>query len=96
MECRILYCKPCGYRARAESLADELRTRFGAKVEVEHGGFGQFDVFVDGELAASKGKLLARMLKHAPPDEPELLASIERHLALREGDACEIPGTPTR
>ena len=28
MHCRILYCQPCGYRERAESLADELRTRY--------------------------------------------------------------------
>ena len=91
MEFRILYCSPCGYRERADDLADELRDRFGARVEVEEGKFGQFDVLLDDELVASKGGFSARKLKHGAPPQPELVASIERALADREGDACEIP-----
>ena len=92
MEFRILYCKPCGYHGRAEELADELRNRFGApQVNVEEGGFGQFDVFLDGNLVASKGGFLKRMLIHGAPPQAEMLAAIERALADKEGDACELP-----
>ena len=96
MDFRILYCSPCGYRGRADDLAAELRGRFGAQVSVEEGKFGQFDVLLDGELVASKGGFWARKLKHHTPTQPELVASIERALADREGDACEIPAPEGR
>ncbi len=44
MEFKILYCRPCGDRDRADELATELIERFGATVAVEEGKFGQFDV----------------------------------------------------
>jgi len=93
MEFRILYCKPCGYHGRAEELAAELRDRFGAQVTVEEGGFGQFDVFLDGRLVASKGGVFKRMLVHGAPPQAQILAAIERALADREGDTCELPNT---
>jgi selenoprotein W-related protein len=91
MRFEILYCKPCGYLERAESLAAELRDRFGASVSVREGGFGQFDVVLDGEVVASKGKLLRRLLVHGPPSEERIRAAIEAALATREGDACAVP-----
>jgi predicted Rdx family selenoprotein len=91
VEFRILYCGPCGYRERAEELAADLRNRPGARVIVEEGGFGQFDVLLDGELVASKGGLWKRMLKHGAPPQPEILKAIDRALANREGDACDVP-----
>jgi len=91
MEFCILYCKPCGYHDRAEELADELRNRFGAQVNVAEGGFGQFDVLLDGNLVASKGGFFKRMLIHGAPPQAEMLAAIERALADKEGDACELP-----
>lgn len=91
MDFRILYCGPCGYHARAEELATELRGRFDAQVTVEEGGFGQFDVLLDGELVASKGGFWKRMLVHGAPPQPQILEAIERALADREGDSCEIP-----
>lgn len=91
MKFRILYCGPCGYHARADELAEELRARFAAQVAVEEGGFGQFDVFLDGELVASKGGLFKRMLIHGAPPQDQMLAAIEHALADREGDACELP-----
>ena len=91
MEFRILFCGPCGYHGRAEQLADELKGRFGAQVMIEEGGFGQFDVFLDGRLVASKGGFFKRMLIHGAPPHAELVASIERALADRDGDACEVP-----
>ena len=91
MEFRILYCGPCGYHGRAKDLAKELRDRFGAQVAIEEGGFGQFDVFLGSELVASKGGFLKRMLIHGAPPQATLLAAIERALADREGDACDLP-----
>jgi selT/selW/selH-like putative selenoprotein len=90
MEFEILYCGPCGYRQRAEELAAELRNRLGARVVVKQGGFGQFDVLLDGELVASKGGFWERMFKHGAPPQPEILKAIDRALADRAGDVCEI------
>ena len=90
LDFEILYCGPCGYEQRAEDLARELRDRFGARVTVTEGGFGQFDVVLDGEVVASKGGLLKRFLVHGAPPQATLVASIERHLAVREGDVCEL------
>lgn len=97
MEFRIRYCRPCGYHGRAEDLATELRDRFGAAVSVEEGKFRQFDVLLDGEVVASKGRtFLRRMLTHGAPPQDQILKAIERHLAVREGDACEIPSDGSR
>jgi len=90
MEFTILYCKPCGYRDRADALASELRDRFAATVCVNEGKFGQFDVLLDGELIASKGGFWKRKLIHGAPQQPQILAAIERALADRAGDVCEI------
>lgn len=95
MKFHIVYCKPCGYRARADDLATELRARFGAQVTVEEGGFGQFDVLLDGEIIASKGGFWKRMITHGAPPQPQILGAIERALADREGDLCEIPQSTT-
>ena len=108
MDFQILYCGPCGYRERADALARELRDRLEARgraaegnadgddfaVRVEEGKFGQFDVLLDGQLVASKGGFWKRKLKHGAPPQPQLLEAIERALAVREGDACEVPGRP--
>ena len=81
MKFEILYCRPCGYRDRADTLADELRARFDAQVEVEEGMFGQFDVFMDDELVASKGGFWARKLRHGAPPQEKILAAIDRCLS---------------
>jgi selT/selW/selH-like putative selenoprotein len=92
MDFEIRYCRPCGYRGRAEDLAAELRRRFDARVTVEEGKFGQFDVLLDGTVVASKGRtFLQRMLSHGAPSQPELVETIERHLAVRTGDTCDVP-----
>ena len=89
----IRYCGLCGYEGRAESLADELRKRLSAEVDVAEGKLGQFDVILGGEVVAGKGaSFLRRMLVHGAPPEPELLATIERHLADEDGEMCELPG----
>jgi selT/selW/selH-like putative selenoprotein len=94
MEFQILYCKLCGYRERAEELAAELRERFGGRAIVEEGGFGQFDVLLDNELVASKGGRWKRMLTHGAPAQTRILEAIDRALADREGDFCEVPTSP--
>lgn len=91
MQFTILYCKPCGYRQRAEDLALELRRRLGAQVAVEEGGFGQFDVLLDGDVVASKGGFWKRMLIHGAPPQAQTVEAIERALADREGDSCAMP-----
>ena len=67
-----------------------LQVRFGAEVQIEEGRFGQFDVLLDGKLVASKGGFWRRVTIHGAPPQERLLASIEKHLAVREGDFCEI------
>lgn len=91
MDCQILYCGPCGYLERAESLARELRSRFDARVRIEEGKLGQFDVRIDGERVASKGGFLRRVLVHGAPAEEKLLEAIELHVGVRSGDACTLP-----
>jgi selT/selW/selH-like putative selenoprotein len=92
MKVRILYCRPCGYRGRADALANELRVRFGADVDVVEGKLGQFDVLVDDVLVASRGKsLVTRLLP--PPKSAAIVEAIESHLAMREGEHCEVPAT---
>lgn len=93
MKFEIRYCKPCGYRERADDLAAELRERFGADVTLAEGRFGQFDVLLDGQLVASKGGFWKQKLVHGAPPRPRLMAAIERALAGRPGDACELPAT---
>lgn len=96
MDFTILYCGPCGYHGRAEELASELRTRLAARVTVKEGGFGQFDVLLNGSLVASKGGFWKRMLIHGAPPQKEILAAIDRALADRAGDACNLPVRPSR
>jgi hypothetical protein len=60
-------------------------------VTVEEGKFGQFDVLLDGELIASKGGFWKRKLVHGAPPQARILEAIERALADRAGDACEVP-----
>ena len=82
MDFTILYCEPCGYRERADQLAEELRRRFGAaSVNIEEGKFGQFDVLLDGLLVASKGGFWKRKLAHGAPPQSDILAAIDRAIA---------------
>ena len=91
MEFHIYYCNPCGYHGRAEELATELRQRFDAQVTIEEGGFGQFDVLLDGKIVASKGGLFKRMITHGAPPQSQIFEAIDRALADRQGDFCEVP-----
>ena len=94
MDVRIEHCTVCwGYRARALELADVLRKRFGASVEVAGGTLGQFDVHVDGRLISSRGNsLLARAKPPRLPDIAEIVAAIESQEALSKGTVL-LPGS---
>ncbi len=92
MQFQVIYCRPCGYAGKAEALAEELRERFGASVEVEEGKFGQFDVLLDGRVIASRGESVwRRWFTHGAPEDAEIFEAVERHAAVQDGEACEIP-----
>ena len=94
MNVRVVYCALCGYRDRATKLAEELAARFDAEAEAVEGKFGQFDVFVDDTLVASRGEsFLSRMLPKDAPESDSVIAAIEAHWAPRDGEFCELPGT---
>jgi predicted Rdx family selenoprotein len=78
MQFHILYCRPCGYRDRADELAAELRSRFGAEVVVEEGKFGQFDVLLDGDAHRIEGRLLEAKAFHGAPPQAKILDAIDR------------------
>jgi len=82
----IRYCTICfGYRARAQAIAEGLRRRFDAQVEVLGGKVGEFDLEIDGNLIVSPScSFLARMKPSLPPNTAEAIAAIERHLASNE------------
>jgi ubiquinone/menaquinone biosynthesis C-methylase UbiE len=79
IDVRIEHCTVCwGYRDRALILAEALRKRFGANVEVVGGTLGQFDVIVNGKLVTSRGEsLLERMKPPRLPDVSDVIAAIE-------------------
>lgn len=89
MDVRIEHCTVCwGYRDRARVLAEALRKRFGANVEVADGTLGQFDVRVDGKLITSRGgTLLARIKPPRLPDVSDVITAIQRQGSLPEGKA---------
>ena len=80
MEARITYGTLCwGYRERAVAVAEALREKFGASVEVIGGSLGQFDVWVNGKLIVTRGANIAARIK--PPRLPAVsavLAAAER------------------
>lgn len=55
---KIVYCKPCGYFDRAESMKRRLEDKFGKNISVnlEAGTHGIFDVYVDGKMVFSRFK----------------------------------------
>lgn len=83
MEVRIRYCTVCwGYRDRALEIAESLRSRFGARVDVAGGKPGQFEVDVNGRavVSGSPGAIL-RMKPGGLPQVFEVIAIIENGFA---------------
>lgn len=57
MEIKIVYCVPCGHITRAQWLKQDLEKNVkGAKVSLEGGEKGIFDVYADKKLIFSKYK----------------------------------------
>lgn len=96
MNVRIVYCHLC-YAKRAHALGEELRRRFDATVEVVEGKLGQFDVLIDGKVAASRGQsFVARMMPRDAPASAAVVAAIEAHLSPREDESCALPPTEAK
>lgn len=89
---RIIHCRVCwGYHKQALALAESLRGRFDASVEVAGGALGQFDVDVDGELIASRGQnLVERMNFVRFPDAEEVIVAIEHKLSFGEARGARV------
>jgi predicted Rdx family selenoprotein len=87
VDVRIEHCTLCwGYRDRALVVAEALRKRFDAKVDVVDGTLGQFDVHVDGKLISSRGaNFLARVKPPRLPKVSDIVAAIERQASIAEG-----------
>lgn len=83
MDVRIRYCTVCwGYRRRALELAEALRTRFGARVDVAGGKPGQFDVHVDGREVVSRNEgAVLRMKPGGLPEIAEVIGIIKNGFA---------------
>ena len=83
MEVRIRYCTICwGYRSRAVEVAEALRTRFGAHVDVAGGKPGQFEVYVDGrEVVSRKEGAILRIRAGGLPQVSEVIGIIENGFA---------------
>ena len=92
MDVRIEHCTVCwGYRDRALTLAEALRKRFGARVDVVNGTLGQFDVRVNGKLIISRGgNLLARLKPPRLPDISDVIAAIECQESLPKGRGSPV------
>jgi selenoprotein W-related protein len=54
MVVEIRHCTSCGFRARAVSVATEIKKEFGVEAKLVVGKISSFDVIVDGELVFSK------------------------------------------
>ncbi len=72
MSIRIEYCGACGYRRRAEAVANAITGAMGLSCELVEASGGAFDVFRDGALVFSKTET-GRF-----PEERELLEAIAR------------------
>jgi selenoprotein W-related protein len=74
----IHHCPTCGFRARADSLAEELFTEFSVEAKLVTGEIGSFDVYVNDELIFSK-KEAGRF-----PDSGEIVQKIKEYMKNNE------------
>ena len=79
VDIRIAHCTVgWGYRERAVTIAEALRRKCGANVEIGNGTLGQFDVWIDGKPIISRRASIVSWIR--PPRLPEVttvLAAIE-------------------
>jgi selenoprotein W-related protein len=68
---KIVYCRPCGYLNRALDLAKDILSYFeDAKVELEQGKNGIFDIYLDGN------RIFSRYEEKRFPENEEILKKI--------------------
>lgn len=73
MEMKIVYCVPCGYITRAEWLKKDLEKNVEkAKIILEGGEKGIFDVYADKKLIFSKYK------EGRFPESDEIIKMVEQ------------------
>lgn len=77
----IKYCAPCGYRARAERLAERLREELGRESRLVPGNFGVFKVWDGDRLVFDKRRTrppLGWIGLGAIPGDDILMSLVER------------------
>jgi selenoprotein W-related protein len=70
----IHHCPTCGFRNRAEKVAEEIQEAYGWEAALIVGETGSFDVFLNGELIFSKTK------EGRFPEPGEIVRLIGEHL----------------
>ena len=50
----IYHCTTCGFRSKAEDVADALKKEYGVEADIQIGDTGSFDVYVNEELIFSR------------------------------------------
>jgi predicted Rdx family selenoprotein len=82
LEVQIRFCATCGLAGRARKLAQRIRDELGVEVGIAPGHLGQFDVFADGVVVASrKGGMLNHVMHRGWPDEAAVIERLLRHRA---------------
>jgi predicted Rdx family selenoprotein len=82
MQVEIRFCATCGLAGRARSLAQRIRAELGIEAAVAPGHLGQFDVYADGVVVASrKGGVLNHVMHRGWPDEAAVIERLRRHRA---------------
>jgi len=77
MHVNIRYCQAWGFRARAASLAANIKDATGVESELEVGAPGRLDVLIDGELVASRGGgFFARLFGGGWPDPARVIEAV--------------------
>lgn len=56
VEIEIHHCTTCGFRAKAEDVAEKLYAEFGVEATLLIGDIGSFDVYVNDELIFSRAE----------------------------------------
>jgi len=53
----IHHCTSCGFRTKANMLAEEINREFGLNASLITGDIGSFDVYINGNLIFSKAEV---------------------------------------
>jgi len=78
VDIEIYHCTSCGFRARANMLAEEIFKEFGLKAELISGEIGSFDVYINGSLIFSKSEAMRF------PKPGEIVQKIKKYMSIHE------------